>query len=119
MIHAYIRQLQKESTKRDNHHQQVQPQSAYIKNLVRLSDEANATSEATAAVKSMPLPIKIEEWWNALSPHERRRPFSMCELVAVFKVAPGRLGIALAELGWSRRRVWTTTNYKRYWVATK
>ena len=94
-------------------------QSAYIKNLVRLSDEANAASEATAAEKFKPLVTRIKEWWNTLPTVERHRPYSMCELVAVFKVAPGRLGIALAELGWSRRRVWTTTNFKRYWVATK
>jgi len=119
MIHAYIRQLQKESTKRDNHHQQVQPQSAYIKNLVRLSDETNAASATTAAEKSKPLPIKIQERANTLPPEEGRRPYSMCELVAVFKVAPGRLGMALAELGWTRRRVWTATNYKRYWIAAK
>lgn len=95
------------------------PKSAYIENLKRLSDEANAVSAAIATENSRPLVIKIEEWWNTLSPDERCRISSMEELVDVFNVAPGRIGLALAELGWHRRRVWTETNYKRYWVAPK
>ena len=94
----------------------LRPRGAYIKNLIRLSDEAIAASADIAAEKNKPLIVKIKDWWQKLPPEERYRPYSMDELVAVFKAAPGRLGIALAEEGWARRRVWDATNYKRYWV---
>jgi len=85
--------------------------------LRRVSEIHNAASEATAAEKSKPLFIKIKEWWNTLPPEERLRPYSMCELVAVFKVAPSRLGMALTELGWKRSRSWNGANYRRWWRA--
>ena len=97
----------------------LRPRGAYIKNLIRLSDEAIAASADIAAEKNKPLIIKISEWWERLPDEERYRAYSMHELQTVFKVAPGRIGLALAELGWSRCRVWLTTNYKRFWVPAK
>ena len=93
--------------------------SAYINKLIRQTDEANAKCAALAAERNKPLTVKIREWWTALSIEQRYRPYSMDELVKIFNAAPGRIGLALAELGWLRRRAWTEINYKRYWIALK
>ena len=93
--------------------------SAYIAQLRRESKIYNAASAAIAAERNKPLAIKVREWWGRLSDEEKYRPYSMEELAKIFNVAPGRIGLGLAELGWIRRRMWTETNYKRYWVAAK
>lgn len=59
---------------------------------------------------------KFEKWYGSLPLVSRNRRFSMSEFEAALK-QPGRLiSPTLIELGWRRKRVWSTTQqYNRYW----
>jgi len=91
--------------------------SAYIAQLDRQVAENLKAQAAFDAELNKPLTLKIREWWETLPDEEKYRPYSMCELVEIFKVAPGRLGISLIEAGWSRFRSWRAANYRRWWRA--
>ena len=60
---------------------------------------------------------RIEQWMEALPPHERKDRYTMEELVAQIKASPGQIGEALHDLGWQRRRSWKAHGpFYRYWV---
>lgn len=91
--------------------------STYIQRVRAWSAARQAEAAALRAYNARPLEQKIQEYFNSLSPHERRAQYTMDELVLIFNAAPGRIGTALHRLGWERGRRWTgSTSYARYWI---
>ncbi len=91
--------------------------SAYIRHLRQWVSERHAAAAAVRAHNARPLYQKIQDWWTALPPQERRPCYTMDQLVLVFNAAPGAIGTALHRIGWVRHRNWSGgQSYARYWV---
>jgi hypothetical protein len=89
----------------------------YIRELRQGTAERLAAAAAIRAHAARPLDQKIQEWFAALPPEERRAQYKMSELVLIFNVASSRIGTALHRLGWQRRRSWREgASYSRFWV---
>ena len=89
----------------------------YIRELRQGTAIRLAAAAAIRAHNARPLEVKIQDYFAALPPEERRSHYTMDELVLIFKVAPGRIGKALHMLGWQRRRSWREgASYGRFWV---
>jgi hypothetical protein len=76
-------------------------------------------SEARRAAPSQPSTLRdrVTAWYRALPPVSRDRRFSMSEIEAALKTQGRYISPVLLELGWKRKRVWSTTGqYHRYWV---
>jgi hypothetical protein len=55
-------------------------------------------------------------WYRSLPAVSRERRFSMTEFEAALKTQGEYISPALLELGWRRKRIWSTTGqYHRYW----
>lgn len=91
--------------------------STYIEGVRKWVAERHAQRAAERAYNARPLEVKIRDYFAALPPHQRRTQYTMAELVLLFNAAPGRIGTALHQLGWERRRRWSGSgSYGRYWV---
>lgn len=56
-------------------------------------------------------------WHRSLPEVSRDRRFSMSEIDAALKTQGRYISPVLLELGWRRRRIWSTTGqYHRYWL---
>ncbi len=93
----------------------------YIAALRRRNADRRAQREAELAAKYVDpraaLRARITAWLNTLPPDTRPpNGFTMDDLVRAHRATPQALGLALAELGWSRRRIWSNTGpFRRYW----
>jgi hypothetical protein len=67
----------------------------FIRELRQWSAERHAAAAAIRAHNSRPLEQKIQDWYAALPPEERRTQYTMAELVLIFNAAPGRIGAGL------------------------
>lgn len=89
----------------------------YIRELRQQTAERHAAAAAIRAHNARPLEVKIQEYFAALPPEERRPHYTMDELVLIFNTAPGRIGTALHTLGWQRKRRFAGGgSYSRFWV---
>lgn len=60
---------------------------------------------------------EIRRWWESQTDINRFPSYSMRFLVNTFGYAPGKIGPALFELGWTRRRSWQKNKpFCRVWV---
>jgi hypothetical protein len=78
----------------------------------------NKKAEARRAQPSKPsrLRDRFTDWYASLPPVSRDRRFSMYEIAAALKTQGKYISSVLLELGWKRKRVWSTTGqYHRYW----
>ena len=68
--------------------------------------------------KSEPTLIQqISNWWDTLSEVQRLPYYNMTFLVNTFGYASSKIGPALYELGWQRRRSWQKNKpFCRVWV---
>ena len=76
-------------------------------------------TEAQRAQPSQPSSLRdrLEAWYRALPAVSRDRRFSISEIEAALKTQGKYISPVLLELGWRRKRVWSTTGqYFRYWV---
>lgn len=81
----------------------------------RLRNEERAIQRQAA---NRPLPERIKDWYEQLSPEERSQPYSMKQLEALFHKAPGQIGMALHSLGWKRKRSFKQQEpFSRTWHA--
>ena len=74
--------------------------------------------EARRAQPSQPSSLRdrFERWYSSLPPVSRDRRFSMSEFETALKTQGKYISPVLLELGWRRKRVWSTTGqYHRYW----
>ncbi|MDQ6701681.1 MAG: hypothetical protein M3Z96_00490 [Pseudomonadota bacterium] len=84
---------------------------AYIAELNRL----------IAAQTPPPQPLSLRQrflnWHRSLPEFARNRRFAMSEFEAALKTQGKHISPVLLELGWQRKRIWSTTGqYHRYWV---
>ena len=84
----------------------------YMADLKRQAAERQAKREAetAAAMVDDPLAVlkqKIIEWFNARPQEAHPEYYYMTDLQRLLRTPPQALGLALHELGWTRRRVWT------------
>lgn len=94
---------------------------AYIAGLKRQAAERRAQRAAdTAAAINDPravLRARLTAWYDALPP-DARPPggFLLEDIRKAVHATPQALGLALDELGWSRKRVWRSDGpFRRYW----
>jgi hypothetical protein len=76
-------------------------------------------AEAQRAQPSQPSSLRdrFVAWHRSLPAVSRDRRFSMSEFEAALKTQSRYISPVLLELGWWRKRVWSTTGqYCRYWV---
>ena len=86
----------------------------YLEQL-RLKREA-AQAKKAAISKQPPLRERIEEWYNTLPCEDKTRAWTMKEFRALFNDSPQKIGAALFELGWTRKRMWRDDMpTARYW----
>src|SRR6516165_3314084 len=82
--------------------------------LAQLNDKAKARRAQPS--KPSTLLDRFTVWYRSLPPVSRERRFSMSEIAAALKTQGKYISPVLLELGWRRKRVWSTTGqYHRYW----
>ncbi len=95
---------------------------AYIKDLRARIEARRAQRPARPAPASVvgrraELRAQIARWWDTLAPEDRAPRYLLEQLAPYFRSTPQQLGVALHELGWSRKRVWRDDGpYRRYWM---
>jgi hypothetical protein len=75
-------------------------------------------AEARRAQPSQPSSLRdrFVSWYGSLPAVSRDRRFAMSELEVALKTQGKYISPALLDLGWRRKRVWSTTRqYHRYW----
>lgn len=89
----------------------------YLENLKREVAEINKRQAEERALRSRPLYVHIQEWFDSLPPDSRSATYTMEQLVQLFNTAPGLIGAALHRLGWERKRRWNSGGaFTRYWI---
>jgi hypothetical protein len=84
---------------------------AYIQSLNRHLTEQLATRLPGSSLRD-----RFTRWYAGLPPVSRDRRHSMSEIEAAIKTQGKYLSPVLLELGWRRKRIWSTTGqYHRYW----
>ena len=81
--------------------------------------QLNYLAEAQRAKPSQPSSLRdrFTAWYRDLPAVSRDRRFSMAEFEKALKTQGRYISPALLELGWRRKRIWSTTGqYHRYWV---
>jgi hypothetical protein len=59
---------------------------------------------------------RFTSWYRGLPAVSRDRRFSMAEFEVALKTQGRYISPVLLELGWRRKRIWSTTGqYHRYW----
>jgi hypothetical protein len=84
--------------------------SAYILELNR------QLAEQTPRSQPQSLRDRFLNWYRGLPEFTRDRKFSMAEIEAALNAQGKQISPVLLELGWRRKRIWSTTGqYHRYW----
>jgi hypothetical protein len=85
--------------------------TAYISSLNR-----GLAAAATSATKP-DLHQRLLDWYGSLPEVTRNRPFAMSEIENALGTQGKYLSSILLQLGWRRRRKWSSTGqYNRYWL---
>lgn len=88
---------------------------SYSEKLKRRREATQALRDATP--KPPTLHERIETWLAGLSDEDKSRAWSMREFREIFGDTPQRIGGALFELGWTRKRMWRDDRpTARYWL---
>jgi len=93
---------------------------SYIARIRRQTEawRGQRTAQAAAVVADprAALRAQVTQWYSALPLEDRAPRYLLEDLVKLFGATPQQLGLALAELGWRRKRVWLNEGpYRRYW----
>jgi hypothetical protein len=74
--------------------------------------------EAQRAQPSQPSSLRqrFVDWYGSVPAVSRDRRFSMAEFETALKTQGKYISPVLLELGWQRKRIWSTRQYHRYWV---
>jgi hypothetical protein len=84
---------------------------AYVRRLIESTAAAHPPSPRST------LRDRFVEWHSGLPAVSRDRHFAMSEFEAALKTQGKDISPVLLELGWRRKRVWSTSGqYFRYWV---
>ena len=80
--------------------------------------QLNKQVEAQRAQRAQPSSMRdrFSRWYDSLPAVSRERRFAMSELEVALKTQGKYISPVLLELGWRRKRIWSTTGqYHRYW----
>ncbi len=94
--------------------------NAYLAQLKHWSAEQRAkrAAQASAAIADARagLRARLAEWQRTLPPEAREHGLFLEDVRKAVPATLQDLGIALWELGWSRKRIWKSTGpYRRVW----
>jgi hypothetical protein len=82
---------------------------AYVRSLQQAAAQSQPSQPSS-------LRDRFERWHRSLPAVSRDRRYSMAEFEAALKTQGRYISPALLELGWRRKRIWSTTGqYHRYW----
>jgi len=82
--------------------------TAYIRSLEQAARPQPSQSQS--------LRDRLLRWYRGLPAVSRDRRFSMSEIQSALNTQGRFISPVLLELGWRRKRVWSTTGqYHRYW----
>ena len=84
---------------------------AYLKSL-----ECHVRRTESQSARHPPLEARFTAWFDDLPPEAKNRPFSMREIETALNSQGRHISAVLVQLGWRRKRVWTTQRYCRYWL---
>ncbi len=88
---------------------------SYLERLKRRREDIQRQIDATSKPPS--LHERIEKWFSSLPEDQKRREWTMREFLTLFGSTPQKVGTALFESGWTRKRSWTASKPPaRYWV---
>ena len=91
------------------------PYISYLEKLQRNREAAQARRDAIP--KPQTIHERIETWYYGLSPEDKARAWTMREFRAIFGETPQRIGAALFDLKWTRKRMWRDDRpTARYWL---
>jgi len=89
--------------------------TGYMARLKAKRAERKALREAMPVKQT--IHQRVEAWFSGLSDADKSRTWTMRELRAVFNETPQRIGAALFDLGWTRKRMWRDDRpTARYWL---
>lgn len=84
--------------------------------LRKLRAEADARRAAHNNDPRAKLKAAILVWQNTLPPEAHERGLTLEDIRKSVPATPQQLGLALHELGWTRKRVWLSDGpFRRYW----
>lgn len=87
--------------------------SAYVRSLQRSLE----TKEISTELSRPDIKSRFLSWLDSQPEISRFRAYSMTELEKALGTQGRHLSPILLELGWERRRKWTSkTQYLRYWM---
>ena len=89
---------------------------SYMEHLKRRRAERQALRDAMPKPQS--IHQRVEAWFAGLSDADKSRAWSMRELREIFGgETPQKIGAALFDLGWTRKRMWRDDRpTARYWL---
>ncbi len=77
----------------------------------RIADAAAAIADPRAVLRA-----NLLSFQSSQTPEARAHGYLLEDIRKVIHATPQQLGVALDELGWSRRRTWSNTGpYRRRW----
>ena len=89
--------------------------TSYLEKLKQNREKAKHERDAISKLPS--LHERIEAWFNGLSEENKLRPWAMREFRAIFGETPQKIGAALFDLKWTRKRMWRDDRpTARYWL---
>jgi hypothetical protein len=75
------------------------------------------TEARSRPAQPLSLRQRFLNWYQSLPEFTRNRPLSMSEFEVVLRSQGKHISPMLLELGWQRKRIWSTSGrYHRYWV---
>ena len=87
------------------------PPRAYVAHLNRMVEARRAQPSQPSSLRD-----RFTSWHSSLPAVSRERRFSMAEFESALKTQGKYISPVLLELGWRRKRIWSTTGqYHRYW----
>ena len=84
---------------------------AYAAHLMKMAEAQQAQPSQPSSLQQ-----RFIAWHRSLPAVSRDRRFSMSEFEKALKTQGKYISPVLLELGWRRKRIWSTTGqYHRYW----
>lgn len=89
--------------------------TGYLEKLKLRRQEIQRQKDATPKLRT--LHEHITAWYAGLSNNDKGRAWTMKEFRVLFEETPQRIGAALFDLGWTRKRMWRDDRpTARYWL---
>lgn len=102
---------------RKSHHRHRRLKMTSYIDIVMHDIRKNRAIYKASEKSELSLTQKIDAWWKSETEENKFSSYSMSFFIFSFNVAPSKIGPALSELGWSKRRSWLKNKpFCRIWV---